>query len=960
MNRNRYLLRITLLASFMISITHHHCRAQTTTIPVLNREAHPREMRQIAFIGDGKQFLTLAPDQIIRIWDTATGSLLTTFYPPLLRTSRENAIAVSEEGDRLLMSGIQLGSNQPVILSASLQTGKLLATRGTGGALVVSLGFVKGSNRFVFSTNRGDVQIGSADLNGPLVTLAAGDNLPKKFATSLASDRIVVVTSENEIRNFDINGKLQWVVPVPNRVQDIAFASSGNALAILSTNGMQRQRVELFDARTGELRKSQQVSFDAMAQKIEFFGDSGFFVAGRGVLGFSREFTDFQQLGTASEAEDWTDVVSVSKSGELFAIANRHGDVFIWANGERRGPYGAARPAISKVHWRSNSKVSWQSSFGESVSFSFEELRIVPEQPGDDSVGAIHARENVSLNLVNDVVIAKFNDGPSQPLALPNALGRPTSYSLIGSNLAVVGTSMGYLATFRLPQGNIERTLQGAAGPIRDMAVSQTGRYLVAGSDDATVRFWNLQLENVRGPQDPLLTISVRDKNWVAFTPEGYYAATPAGDDLLVWNHFASNSEMGTPWRARQFESRLFRPHVIASLLEQGSVAASVEMVSNVTGSPKTELLDVRTAAASPQAVVPPTVEWLEPQMLDVTTEKDKLKVKVRVSGAAGSSLSKVAFILNSRIVHVRSVNTDPVELEYEVPVPQEMNLLSVSAWDANDVIGESAVVTIHRPIPKGLEPITAAGKLSKPGMLYVVAVGVSEYRDKSHSLKYAHNDATDLTEALKKRQGSLYKDFGKEVVVNADANRETILDKLEWAEKSAKLQDTVVIIISAHGVRDAKQNYYLAPHDADFGRIFSTCIPWTTIVTKVTSIEANRVILFMDTCHAGGVVGAQAMQNDPIRELLSRRSPPIVYSSSEAGATSYENDAWKHGAFSKALLDSFADNSSDVPPQDGNLSILELPICVGRRVTRLTNGKQLPVYFNSGVPDFPLVKIVP
>jgi hypothetical protein len=64
------------------------------------------------------------------------------------------------------------------------------------------------------------------------------------------------------------------------------------------------------------------------------------------------------------------------------------------------------------------------------------------------------------------------------------------------------------------------------------------------------------------------------------------------------------------------------------------------------------------------------------------------------------------------------------------------------------------------------------------------------------------------------------------------------------------------------------------------------------------------------------------------------------VLASSKGSETSEERDAWGHGAFTKALLDSFNDPAADTN-RNGLISTTGLATYLNRRVPTQTDGKQ-------------------
>lgn len=66
-----------------------------------------------------------------------------------------------------------------------------------------------------------------------------------------------------------------------------------------------------------------------------------------------------------------------------------------------------------------------------------------------------------------------------------------------------------------------------------------------------------------------------------------------------------------------------------------------------------------------------------------------------------------------------------------------------------------------------------------------------------------------------------------------------------------------------------------------------------------------------------------------------------VVFASSTGSQVSVELDEFKHGAFTKALLEGL-DGKADYT-KDGVISTSELDVFVSQRVKELTNGEQMP-----------------
>ena len=116
------------------------------------------------------------------------------------------------------------------------------------------------------------------------------------------------------------------------------------------------------------------------------------------------------------------------------------------------------------------------------------------------------------------------------------------------------------------PAGQLIRKLQGPASVIWDLAPSPDGRYLLGAFNDQTLRVWN------PAKRLPLLSLFVAGADWIAWTEEGYYAASPAGEKLMGWEVNDGLDRLGAFHPAAEFHKAFYRPDIIQRILAEGSV----------------------------------------------------------------------------------------------------------------------------------------------------------------------------------------------------------------------------------------------------------------------------------------------------------------------------------------------------------------------------------------------------
>ena len=147
------------------------------------------------------------------------------------------------------------------------------------------------------------------------------------------------------------------------------------------------------------------------------------------------------------------------------------------------------------------------------------------------------------------------------------------SFSFVTGDRVAVGGDYG-LYLFDARTGAKIREFRGHTGVVWAVAPSPDGRYLLSASVDQTLRIWDPDRD------EPLLSLFVAGDDWIAWTPEGYYAASPGGENLMGWQVSNGPEQVGNFVPASQFRKSLYRPDVIKLALKTGSVAPALERLN--------------------------------------------------------------------------------------------------------------------------------------------------------------------------------------------------------------------------------------------------------------------------------------------------------------------------------------------------------------------------------------------
>jgi WD40 repeat protein len=464
--------------------------------------------------------------------------------------------------------------------------------------------------------------------------------------------------------------------------------------------------------------------------------------------------------------------------------------------------------------------------------------------------------------------------------------------------------------------------------------VTPDRRLVVAALGDGTIRWLRLS----DGKEILALFIHPDGQRWVAWTPQGYYDASTGADDLIGWHVNRGYDNAPDFFPASQFRDQYYRPDVVARVLDTLDPEVAAREADAAAGR--------KTAKAAPVAsLLTPVVQIKDPAD-GGTADRPELALTYSVRMPTKDPFLRVEALIDQTKVQA----TDKELLtegstrvgKLELKLPRRDAKVSVIAYNVNGASEPASIRLLWR----------GPGVEAKP-TLYVVAIGLSHYkngdRDKELNLRYAAKDAEDFVAAVKRQGGGLYAD----IVTHAPggslrdeaATREAILDEFDWIKHAVTSSDVAMVFISGHGIKTPDQHYRLLPYDYDPERKERTTITDVELQQYLANI-GGKTLFFFDTCYSAGVLG-KALGFHPdvdkfANELRAAENGVVVFASSTGNQLSHEDDAWRNGAFTKALVEGLGGIAAR--PQMHAISISDLEGYVARRVKELTKGDQTPM----------------
>ncbi len=494
-------------------------------------------------------------------------------------------------------------------------------------------------------------------------------------------------------------------------------------------------------------------------------------------------------------------------------------------------------------------------------------------------------------------------------------------------------------------------------------AVSEDYKTLVAFLEN-TLKIFNLKTGDY-------INILYKDQQWITYTDDGYWDASPNGGTLLkmIKGYEAYSID--------QFAPKFNRPDIILKRLG----IKDDEVINHYynqylkrlrrMGINKKELeniVDLKT----------PSVEILSSE------QNDKfLKIKFKGEDAHNKIIAYNIFVNDVPVYNTYKKNIDDSINSFTETIELTSGLNKIEVSCTND---------------KGIESFRAVtnknyNKIVK-GDLYFIGFGVSDYKNPDIAdLQYAHQDVIDLKNMFDGLKG-YYNNIYTKAFTNQMVTLQSIIDAKQLL-KNAKVDDTFILFIAGHGLHDTDNDssYYYLTYDSDFNDLKKTAADFNLIEDLLQDIKPREKLFLMDTCESGEIdeelyikrvvdEGSRGLIARSIRRSVSkenskhfrkylyerdryiyndliRRSGAIIFSSSKGGEFSFEHDKLKNGLFTEELINAFTTGNAD-KNKDNIISIIELKNYVSESVEKLSTSLQHPTVDRDNIYlkiNFPKIK---
>jgi WD40 repeat protein len=683
-------------------------RAEPKDMPILQLDTggHMALIRSIAFTPDGKFIVSAGNDKVIRVWDWRAGKTVRTIRgqsgPGF--DGKIFATALSPDGRWLAVGGWMDKSTASVPCYGDIRLfdfakGELKALLKGHRNVVLGLAFSPDSKRLI---SGGSLEDFSAIIwdgeRGTLLHRLKGHRA-QIYAVSFTPDGLRTVTGsyDNTLRLWRVadGALLKEMTGHGDKVHSLAVSPKDGSIA----SGDRSGEIRLWDGKTGALKK-------VLANQGGVVGSLRFSPDGRLLLSTcdgarchttqrTYDAASGEELNAYSKHDDIVLASAVSPDGNL--VATGGGSQFplhVWdpKTGETKAVLkGAGRPGWAAGFSLDGQSVAWGSTADYYEYHNRGPLEMALRLPGADAaltepklatsqeswVRAMASFGTLSLQHrkgggygYDDAILDLLDDGRPSGVSIERGSAdgyRHLSYrfTLDGKRI-VSGGRGGFLASYGL-DGKKLGEFVGHESDIWAVAPSPDGRLLVSGSDDQTVRLWNLKTREL------LVTLfQGADGEWVMWTPQGYYTGSPGADKIVGWQINRGADKAADYVTAEQLRKHLNRPDIVAKAIQ---LASAEEAVRTSYGT-EFKLSDLLARPAPHLRIVSPAAD-------SAVNAAGGVAVKLALE-ATPDPVTRIRIQVNGRqlddFLPENGPKYAPGELSFNVPLAKGKNSIVVTA----------------------------------------------------------------------------------------------------------------------------------------------------------------------------------------------------------------------------------------------------------------------------------------
>ena len=494
---------------------------------------------------------------------------------------------------------------------------------------------------------------------------------------------------------------------------------------------------------------------------------------------------------------------------------------------------------------------------------------------------------------------------------------------------------------------------------INAIAIDKSYNYLVYSTQTDLIGF-----KDIKTKEDLFLLQLLNNNNWLVKLPNSpYYMCSKDASKML---HYVTPSLRVIGFE--QLDPIYNRPDIVLDSIGRYFGNEDRGMIDEYRKSweKRIDRLGLDKEKLGKGEIAVPSAEILDADDISYENNNGELEIKVSANDAK-YPLRRFNVYVNevplygSAGISIAHLNKQVWDTTISVPLSVGENKIQVS------VMNELGLENFKYPTYVNYAP-----QEQLQSKTYYIGIGINEFAQSAHNLKYCVKDVRDLAKSFSTENSNT----DTLLFTNEQVTRENIL-ALKTMLLQTSVNDKVIISCSSHGLLDDSLNFYLAMHDVDFNNPKARGLKYEELESLLDGIPARQKLLLLDACNSGendktellkkeieqnlntmdttqllvarGVVVELEEENTnnfkKINELFVnvRNNTGSVIISAAGGqqsaleAIEVDGKIIENGAFTYSILECLTQNKGK------ELKVNALKQYAEKRVEEITNGKQKP-----------------
>ncbi|WP_020597517.1 caspase family protein [Spirosoma panaciterrae] len=862
----------------------------TTGTMLLDLKGHNNWVHTAYFSTDGKRILTASRDKTAKVWDAASGNLL-----------------LDLKGHKYWVKSALFSPDGKRILTASEDSTAKVWDAATGNLLLDLKGHTRGVNSAHFSADGKQILTASADHTAKVWDANTGSmllDLKGHFASVTSpffspDGKPILTTSDNKTAKvwdattgtmlLDLKGHTNWVTSV-------YFSADGKRILTASWD----KTAKLWDATTGTML----LDLKGHTNRIS---SAQFSPDGNRILTVSEDKTaKVWDANTGSMLLDlkgnnswaWRNTTHFSADGKRILTASEENTARVWdattgtlllnltghTSGINSTQFSTDGSRILTASSDHTAKV-WDATTGTRLLDLKEHTNSV-----NSAFFSADGKQILTASLDNT---AKLWDATTGALLL-NLPGHTNwvntaLFSPDGSRI-LTASSDHTAIVWDAATGTRLLDLKGHTNSVNSAFFSADGKQILTASLDNTCKLWNANTG------EPFYTFfAVKSTDYLLVDKDGRYDGTEGARKLVYYMCGDEVIELD------QFKELGWQPNLAAKIMGLDSIGIKAKGINELDICGRTPQIEERDKKKDGfyQYLIRPGKGGVGQVMVSVNGKVVKtIPVGSLRKVVGGYFLSIAEKELSSYFVSGQS------------------NQISIKVSTADQGLYSRGVVFSNEA--KTQQPVNAPN-------VYLVSIGISDYKGERLRLGFAAKDAQDFSGALAGAARALLNIDGKEHVqiytfstASDDKNQPfkgDIVRAFAAIKDQATADDILVVFLAGHGVVSNNQFYFLTADASALdinGVEEQVAISTAELDSYLRDIKAQKQLLILDACNSGQALASmqkllaiRAIPDDQRKALerLKDRTGTFILTASASNQAAYEASRYEQGLLTYSLL---------------------------------------------------------